>query len=368
MWVLVRFGEISTEWEEMMETNKRVSYPLGMFDLVKGLGMILIILAHTTGGVNVSGWIYYTIHVLSSSLMGAYYAFSGFQFRPTPFFGKSVKKHAKTYFPFYFRLAAVVLLCILIADPELVRGRIVGFLLGLLYGGQVGTIYAGSAVMGWFFLAIFWGSIILDVLLKIRKESIRVACIAVLCILGIYLESIYFSYFSICRGFQALPGMYIGYSISSRDLLGKRGAAGKVLPYVALATSFVAAFGYLATSFGFVNLCLVALAEILLACSAIFISRDTVNYTNGLLELVCKVGRYTPWIMIVHSAEMVCISWNEVFLGIVANEDFGFVLQVICRCFVIFLGCSILSKIDRIEKNWRRKRRSKKRAQRKVIG
>jgi len=356
-----------------MEVKERTFYPLGMFDLVKGLGMIGIVLAHATAMLDISKWIYYPIHILSGGIMGTYYAINGFQFKPSISVKQSIKKHIKAYLSLYFRLAIAILLGLLIVNPGDMFQQVLGFLLGLLSGMQIGSYYASSVLMGWFFLALFWGSILLELLLKIRRESVRVACIVVFTLVGIYLESVSFFYFCICRGFQALPSMYIGYCIYSKNLLSQRKKRiRRGTPYLLYVVSLPIIYAYIVGSPGFMNTFLLVFAETIWAYTTIFVSRDTEGCTSGLVDIICKVGRYTPWIIIVHCMEHICFPWNIYFETFFPNAsvkpDICFLLFFISRCIVIFLGCMLMVRIDRIEKNWKRKRRSKKRAQSRMVG
>jgi len=352
-----------------MEVKKRVSYPLGMFDLVKGMGMIGIVLSHTTAETPASPWLIFLIELMQAGMMGIYYGVNGFHFRPTASFSQSVKKHAKEYLPFYFRLAAIVLLYLLVTDRDSLPGFALAFVLGVMNPVQLGSVSVMYISMGWFLLALLWSSILLDLVLKIKDERIRIGVIVALLLCGVALETRYFTYYALCRGLQALPGMYIGYCIHSRDLLEKPAtAAYRVVSCLLFAaTLYVCAKDYfLAPDSGnyFICYCLFMLCDATWAYLAIFFSRDTLNCSSVVLEWIRKIGRYTPWIVILHSLEMLCKIIDPI--QAIANEDLRFAVQFLLRSIFIFLGCILMDKLDRYERQWKRKRRSKKRARKRA--
>lgn len=342
-----------------MEAKKRISYPLGMFDLVKGLGMILIVVAHTTFYIEVSSWLFILIRSFAG-LMGMYFAINGFSFRAMPV-KASVKKCAKTYLPPYFRLARIVLICLLFCPPiSNFFLYILSFALGIQYGTRIGPFFLQSVSMGWFFLALFWGSILLNLILKISNRYLRLSCIIVITAIGIHLEHISFGYYCLCRGFQALPAMYIGYCVYTQNLLDRSGSVlKKAIPYLLFAATIPICV-YLADVDGlrYSSLWLEILCDVIWGYAALCFAKDTVSFTNNILELIRKVGRYSSWIMIVHTLEMICFPWELVPRCFSNHQNIYFFAVVILRSVFIFLGCILMQKIDKLERQYRRKGKS----------
>ena len=343
-----------------MEVKKRISYPLGMFDLVKGLGMIIIVLAHNTFHIDISPWLFVLIRSAGEGLMGTYYAINAFTFRPMSI-KASAKAYAKTYLSPYFRLAIMVLIgLVLTRHPvgEILR-YILAFALGNLYEKQIGAICLPSISMAWFFLTLFWGSILLNLVLKISNKYLRVVCLITAAAIGLSLEYMRLDYFCICRAFQALPTMYVGYLVHTKNLLDRNGPVfKKAVPYLLLiATIPIGIWDIRYNNNVYLSLWLCFFCEVIWGFVAIYVSRDTVSYANAPLELIRKIGRYSYWVIIAHTLEIICFPWEKIPLYLFSNPDIGFLALSIFRGILILLGCIALQKIDRLERRYHRKRR-----------
>lgn len=345
-----------------MEGRKRVSYPLGMFDLVKGFGMIQIVLFHTLSRADVSKWISSVVLFFSVYMMACFFAISGFQFRSWPV-KQAVKKYAKMYLPMYFRLAVLVWLCTLVTNTGSFLSYVSAFLLGVFYPRIFGSFYLGGIGLGWFLLGLFWGSVLLNLVLKVKNRYGKIVCVLAAAVLGYVLDTAQIDLFSFYRGLSALPAMYAGYCICTEDLL-TRNASGwrRFLPYMLVVLTVpMILWGTNAVWM----ILLYIIGDMVWGYAAICLSRDTVSCSSILLELIRKIGRYTPRIMIAHGIEMVCFPWDRMaaWLRFVPNEDIKFLILVVFRVVLISMLCVVLSQIDRLENQQKRKKRSRKREQ-----
>lgn len=348
-----------------MEVKKRVSYPLGMFDLVKGFAMIVVVLFHTVSFADVSPWISAVVDLFGAFLMACFFAISGFQFRPAQT-KQAVKRYAKTYLPMYARLAVVVWLFMLVLNIDSLLMYLSAFLLGKFYPQMIGPVYVGGIGLGWFLLGLFWGSVLLNLVLKIKNRYLRVLCVFALAMLGGFLDIAQIDYLCLYRGLSALPAMYVGYCIYTSELLSRNESGWRrFLPYFLLVLTVPLIFCQIESAW--MGLAWI-IGEMLWGYAAVCLSRDTVNSTNALFESIRRIGRYTPWIIIVHGMEMICFPWERAasVLGFISNGNVKFFVLLLARFVMIFIGCVIIGKIDRVEKQLKRERRRKKRAQKKI--
>lgn len=347
-----------------MQITKSASYPLGMFDLIKGIGMMFVVLFHSLSFADVSGWIVCAVWSLGY-MMSCFFSVSGFQFRPGTV-KQTAKRYAKTYLPMYLRLAAAVLLFMLIRRRESLLSYLVGFSLGVFYPKMAGTFYIGGIGLGWFVLGLLWGSILLSLVLKIKNSWVRAICVLVLTALRPVFDTEQTDYFCLYRALEALPAMYVGYCMYSRNLLSANETGWKrILPYCLAVLMIPSIFS---ESDAWWMGAVVILGDLIWSYAAICFSRDTVHKSGVLLELIRKIGRYTPWIITIHGMEMLCFEWDKIItkFSFIPNEDLKFLALVVLRVVIIWVGCAILARIDRLEKQWKRKRRSQKRAQKKA--
>lgn len=350
-----------------MELKKRSVYPLGMFDLFKGFCMFAIVITHAIYGNEISPWIQYLFEIGGACFMGGFYAVNGFQFRLSVNVKQAVKKAAKTYLPTYFDIAFISLGLILFTNYSTIWNWTAAFLLGWLTPTHVESFTILYVALGWFLLALFWANILMNLILRIKNKFIRLICVVAIAVVGIYMETHNIYYYCICRGFRALPSMYVGYCMYSEDWLStKKIVSNKILPYLLMIAIIPFCICFVVGPEWSIYLALIC--EPICGCAVIIFSRDTVDLSNAFLELIRKVGRYTPWIVVVHSVDIICFPWSEVsaFLQFITNNDLRFAVLVILRGILIFLGCLLYEKYDKLEKQWKRKRRAQRRVRRKV--
>jgi len=329
--------------------------------------MILVMMNHAMPWTAAPAWVDLSLVIGAGCMMGGFYAVNGFQFRPAASVKQSVKRYAKAYLSMYLQIAVVSIGLLLLINPYEALQYVMGFLLGNPADRQIGSYTLVYTAMGWFLLTLFWSSVLMDIVLKIRNNAARIACVTVLGLFGVYLELHSLTFYCICRGMAALPTVYIGYCMYTGGWLEKLDTTRKkALPYLlfAAASPISVFYWYGPAWVGY----LAIISEMAFGCMTICFSKDTIRYSNGLLELIRKVGRFTPWIIIVHSVEMICIKWWGVvaWLQFISNDDLRFYVLFGLKCLVVFLGCMLKGKLDQLEKQRKRKKRAQKRAQRKA--
>ena len=124
----------------MEGTKPRTASSLGMFDLLKGVGMLLIVFAHTSelypvGDISTITPVTFFLFAYRESLMAAFYIASGYGFRKRSI-GKCISQQFKTLFkpyaytglattitPFTRRIKCWAVLCWACPTPPPISGR-----------------------------------------------------------------------------------------------------------------------------------------------------------------------------------------------------------------------------------------------------
>lgn len=135
----------------MEGTKPRTASTIGMFDLLKGVGMLMIVFAHTaelyplglfgSGGLSVSG---FGLFIYREALMAAFYIASGYGFRQRSV-GKCIQQQCKLILKPYFFTAVCTT-----ALHFVIHYKTFGYMPGHLGGKQqgAGRLFAGSAPYG----------------------------------------------------------------------------------------------------------------------------------------------------------------------------------------------------------------------------
>ena len=167
----------------MEGTKPRTVSSLGMFDLLKGIGMLAIVFAHTAElyplGTNDVTPFAFALFAYREALMAAFFIASGYGFRKRSIH-KCIEQQLKTLFkPYlYTALATTVLHAFIhhaafgswdaaISESAKVLG---GFLLGLPHTATYFGQQFFSCGPMWYLVALMLACVLLDVLLEIFPE------------------------------------------------------------------------------------------------------------------------------------------------------------------------------------------------------
>ena len=340
----------------MMETKKRTSYPLGMFDLMKGFGIIQIILRHSVVVPKTNEAIIFIVFAWGFALMGTFYAINGFDTREYSM-KKAIQKSTALYLRPYVYVTAIALVLFPVVRTLMysclryflseTKAFFVTFVLGQYYPIKIGNIETKTVIVVWFFLALFWGTVILNGVLKIKNAKIRHLCILAIALVGILLEENEFGLFCIFRGCQAVPVMYIGHSLKHRNFESRKMHAGDVVLWIVVIVllSLERIYEYSMKEWH-IHTLLRVLLECVLGYYAILISVKTLTWENPFTEVIRKIGRYSYWIMCVHFVEEICIAWFNVPQYFEGHQNLCFVVIVLLRSGIIFAGCMIIKAFN----------------------
>ena len=344
----------------MKDTKPRKTSTMGMFDLLKGAGMLTVVLSHTAelytldvGGVSISSFI---LLIYRESLMAAFYIASGYGFRKRSI-GKCIEQQLKSMAkPYLFTGLFTVLLHFVIhyktfgylpgtiAESRKVWG---GFLLGLPHT----TTYYGQTYFScgpmWYLLALMLGWIMLDILLNVFPEDYAPWAVAATAILGWGTCLVWELPFCISQSMTIVPYIYMGHIIKKKHLFDKP-LSKKSVALLLLATFIVAYGACAARSTDCISMGEWTMGPLSIFLDGIvgyFIVRLFLLWNKGsgaLVRAVEAIGRRSLHIFCVHTVELESIPWY-LFAAQFADEPLkGFITQFIVSMLSIWLICEVL--------------------------
>lgn len=205
--------------------NKQIANRLGMFDLMKGFGMILIVLVHTfnlRNGVNsiVTAVFLAFFAVISGTIMPSFMMASGYGLRKMSTI-KCIRQQTKMMLvPYGYTLLGTTALHLLtrywlsrsVRTTLLQTWQVVGgFLMALPAPKEIhGLLYYNCGPM-WYMIAIYLGWIILNFLMEKVSEKHLPLAVLLTVTLGWGLGLLKLTYFCLPQAMIASGFLYIGY-------------------------------------------------------------------------------------------------------------------------------------------------------------
>ena len=346
----------------MEGTKPRTASSLGMFDLLKGVGMLLIVFAHTSelyplGDASAITPATFFLFAYREALMAAFYIASGYGFRKRSI-GKCVNQQFKTLFkPYvYTGLATTVLHLFVhyktfgnwnnaVYETFKVFG---GFLLGLphtaTYFGQ--TFFSCGPM--WYLLALMIGWILLDVILNVFPEQYINWAVLGTMLLGWGISLVWEAPFCIAQGMVVVPYLYVGFLAKKNRLFDKR------LRPLAVIVLLVAILGVAAGVLLTGTTDCVSLGEWTMGPLSIVL--DTIVgfgfivlflrvqrvLDNPVTHLIEAVGRRSLYIFCIHTVELTVVPWYLLAQNYADDPMKGLWLQFGISLASIFVLCELL--------------------------
>ena len=348
----------------MEGTKRRAANSLGMFDLLKGIGMLTIVFAHTgelypMGDASHINPLTFCMFAYRESLMAAFYIASGYGFRKRSI-GKCIDQQFKTLLkPYIYTGIATTVFHFIIhyslfgslhnATYETYK-VLGGFALGLPHTAKYfGQEFFSCGPM-WYLVALMLAWILLDVLLDIFPERYITPAVVGVTLLGWGVTLVWEAPFCIAQGMVSLPYLYIGYLAKKRRLfetpLSGRAKAG----LIAAALGVVA--GVLLTQ----STDCVSLGEWTMGPLSILLD-GAVGY--GIIRLFLKwqrrvdgpishaiewVGRRSLFIFCIHTVELTAIPWYLMAAKYADHPVQGMLLQFVFSLVSIFAVTELLMR------------------------
>ena len=335
---------------------------IGMFDMLKGMGMITIVLAHTaelypmqiSGGLSLTAFFPF---IYREALMAAFFIASGYGFRKRSI-GKCIQQQLRALLKPYCITAVCTsllhLLCHYMAFhyfPSSVTETLKvagGFLLGLPHT----TTYAGQQFFStgpmWYLLSLLIGWVLLDAILNIFPEKYTHWAVLGIMLLGWGTTLVWELPFSLSQGAVIVPYLYIGYLAKKNRWLDKP------LPrrtlYILLGSTALTAVGaLLAQSTDCISMgewTLGPLSILLDAATGFLFIRLFMRlnrFTGPIAQGLQAIGRNSLNIFCIHTVELIAIPWYLFAAHFTDHPLRGMLLQNVIAFASIGLVCALLN-------------------------
>ncbi len=297
---------------------------LGMFDGLKGLSILFVIALHCHTDVFVANpglAVPLPIHLaenLAGLSMAVLFAVSGYNFKPIAL-SKAVKKQAGLLLKPYAAVAAAsivtgAVLNLWTGGPfwQGMSKYTLGFLIGLVAYRRIGPFEIRSIQAVWFLMALFFGWLLLTLCMKVKSQSVRLACVCACAAAGVLLSRVCpILPFCILQSLTATGFLYLGYRIKKDDLLFR-----KVPVWVYAACTAV--FGFCAV-YGDANLGsnvwkLSLLDYLGMLCGSFVALRIYLRLYNPEWRVWRPIqffGKNSLWILCIHTYEHYVFFWRD---------------------------------------------------------
>lgn len=354
--------------------QKKTIKGMGYFNILRGVGMLLIIWGHSAAVFYSSGTEGAPLTegisgVLGGGIMAMFFMISGYHFyRRSPRKCLAIQKKTLLY-PYWFTAAAVLaskfLLSVLKKRPLMEHGGeyLLTYLLGLNAegGGVLWGIPIESVSILWFVLALFGGWMIYNAVLQCKNRKVQWACVC-LCMVLAWLAGRISSVWAGCLP-QSLAAVFFlaaGAEIRNRQLLERK-----------LPKTVYAAMGVLLLTcvrYGRVDMVnnvwrLGPLDMIGSAVSGFLLLKGYDFFMERLLrerKIACLefIGFRSMWVLCLHCYEKVVFPWYRL-RGLFAGRPFaGTLVCMVLRMLLIFALYRILSQAIAFGKRKLRKKES----------
>ena len=345
----------------MEGTKPRTANTLGMFDLLKGVGMLTIVFAHTgelypmgSGGINP---LTFFMFAYRESLMAAFYIASGYGFRKRSI-GKCIDQQFKTLLkPYiYTGIATTVFHFVIhytlfgsLHNATYETGKVLGgFALGLPHTADYfGQTFFSCGPM-WYLLSLMIAWILLDLILNIFPEAYTHWAVLGVMLLGWGICITWEAPFCIGQGMVTVPALYVGYlakkyklfdkPLSARMRLGMLAAAAAVAVLVLL-TQSTDCVSMAEWTFGPLSILLDAVTGLGILSLVMWFQR---RVDNAVTRAIQAVGRRSLYIFCIHTVELTAIPWYLMPPKFAAHPVLGLVLQFTLSLGSVLLICELL--------------------------
>ena len=320
---------------------------LNQFDILKAIGIILVIVGHTIG---------YNIvrNMICSFHMPLFFLVSGYFFSvkaPLTLFKKLYKR---LLIPYLLSCSIIILLNVIIVmhTRTFDAHYLLNWLQSIVYGNGVttGTQFQSIGPL-WFLLALFWSTIILHLLLYFQ-QYVSPIFTSILCVItALYLSDHKITLpLSISQGMFGVGFLYIGYlvkqhypSITSRSKL-------ELIP---IAIIWIVGFksGYLSVVQCYAKPELATLAGAVCGTYLAYVmSNHIAQKENKLCSIFTYIGRMTLLILCVHSIEDSVVPWQNYINNIDLNHYLSSSFIISIRILLVISFSWILLKIKIVQK------------------
>ena len=344
----------------MKDSNKIYKNKMSMFDLLRGFAIFIVVFWHTydywNGNPALIG-IQIPLNLIWLGLMPSFLMASGYWYKPKPVAGYTKNQISALMKPYAFVGIMAAGCC---AVTNYIRyhslrsayGGARGIALGFITGSSNVYTIKGKIICNlgpaWFLFTLCWACVILNLIMRSNLKYKKTLIVGLL-VIGIALERI--PWLPLCPSavLEAVFTLYCGYWLKqSKFLLRKWTARDYILMTVLVILGYVVGISIMfhggAQSY---------IARIVPGIPHAVLNMRIVlhleHIQNKVTDFVRKLGRYSLWIFVVHSIEVLSFDWHilseqEIFMR---NPLLGLVVIFTIRVAVITIGCLIVSRINK---------------------
>lgn len=338
---------------------------IGMFDVIKGIGMLVVLIGHTISS--------YTSEVMQSSnilvvLLGIAYAtiaenivpgflvISGYGFRKRPI-KKCVKQQVDLMLKPYGYVMLITIcafLCIHYACFRYLPASLMetvkilgGFLFALPVPMILFRMEFFSCGVVWYFVAMFLGWIFLDFLMTVFSE--KYWDIAVICVVLLgWLISVLLGNLPFCliQGLLATGYLYIGYRSKKQKaffIKFSNSIQAGMIVFIVLQAVIIATGRSMDNmtqakwTFGPFSILFSTVFSYIFIYLGLYLNQMDHIWIN----ILRKIGRNSLYIFCIHTIELAAIPWYLVFPD--ADPFIRCIVILTLRMIIIFGGCFVLN-------------------------
>lgn len=328
---------------------------LGMFDICKGIGMIIIIMGHTFSEYDMmkvmasSGPIVVALlglfAIVSSILIPVLFLISGYGFRKQAL-GVTVKQQLQMFIKPYLVVVLIALIGSMVKMYILTgsvrasiwesRAIVLSYALMLPKNLEInGNIYAYAVVM-WYFAALVIGWIMLQMVLKLENRVVRICILLAMTLVGWFASANFSVPFALPQALIAVTFLYVGYLAKTQKFFTK--SLGKKDFAIIVCSLIASLVGCLVIqnrddmaggSWGLGPISVVA--DAILALYLLYFALKLNNYDNKIMAAFGSVGRYSYYLFMIHAVEMHIIPWYMMSGMFIEHPIQGWLIECVVR-------------------------------------
>lgn len=349
----------------MIAKAKHGRITLGSFDLIKGIGILLVILFHTfthldweqSSGILL---IKKLVDATKYGLMPMFFLISGFGFKEKSSKIMLKKTFSDLIIPYLWVMLAYAVICPLAyclpaynGSWELAIQRAAKYVVAFLFGfSPHGTVIFGYetawCTAAWYFLATFVAFNVLNQIIKIKNIAVQSCCVILCAIVGGVLFHFNFVFYCIPQGLMAVGYCYVGYVLKKYNLFER--ILSSAWTYIILIPIYLIErkWGYYDLSQGLFNN--MFLDYIGAGCSGalfMFIGVYLGKSEWKGLDWVKQLGMYTYWIFSIHAIEMETLPWWYWERPFAENQLLALIIELVLKAILITTVCILMKKITK---------------------
>ena len=350
------------------QNSGSVSY-IGMFDLLKGIGMLLIVLGHTINNysflgteTNIGMMIFGVGYILiGAGVIQAFFLISGYGFRKSSIVS-CMKKQGKLMLKPYFYITIATALLHIITRYMMSHSLksalqqtwpvVGGFLFALPANKEMFGVQFYFCGAMWYIIALLFGWILLNTLMNLVKERYMPLAVWGCAFVGWIIGKDRVIPFCIAQGLIAVLYLYYGYMLKKKKVFAKPFTKAKIVVSVlvcAFSLGLAAVAGKMNNmadgvwTAGIISIGLDGYIGYLLLCFSLKLN----SLKGRVWEWIKKIGSNSLYIFTLHTVELHGIPWWRFVEYMEDYPVLGCVLHFVMRCTFIVVGTLIFKRIVR---------------------